>query len=239
MRFFFLSPLPDGDGGPVAAPAELVRHLRALRLDPAEDFLLVDGDSALRCRWPGRDRLEPVGPEAAPRLDLRPVRLVTAWPKGPRADELVARAAEAGVAAVQPLRTERSVAGVEDFRPNRLARWERIARETCQQCRNPRPPQLAAAPLGLEEALAATAPALRLLLRPSAPPLALALTGVPVDRELALFVGPEGGFTEQEEARILAAGAVAVGLLPTVLRIEAAGPLGAALCQQDRGHGRS
>jgi RsmE family RNA methyltransferase len=40
--------------------------------------------------------------------------------------------------------------------------------------------------------------------------------------ELVLFVGPEGGWTEEEETAFAAAGVAGVSLGPTVLRVETA-----------------
>ncbi|MBW8899134.1 MAG: RsmE family RNA methyltransferase, partial [Massilia sp.] len=42
-------------------------------------------------------------------------------------------------------------------------------------------------------------------------------------QEVTLLVGPEGGFTDQEEEAALAAGALALSMGPRVLRTETAG----------------
>ncbi len=230
MRFFFLPEHPGRHDGPWTAPRVLVQHLKALRVPPEEEFLLLPpSGEACQARWPGREQLELAGPRPRPTLPLRPVQLFTAWPKGPRADALVERAAEAGVARIQPVVFERSISGREPFRPNRLERWRRIALETCQQCRNPAPPQLAEAPLGLEQALEAADEAGPLLLQPGAPPL---LDQLPApEQPLSLFIGPEGGLSPAELAGLQDRGLPRAGLLPMVLRIEAAGPLAAAIAQ--------
>ncbi len=232
MRFFFLSgPLPS-PGGRWPAPAALLRHLRALRIGPGQDFLLLpeEGGPGLLSRWAGGEELELLGIAERPTLALRELCLATAWPKGPRADELVTRATEAGVARIQPVIFERSIAGREPFRAQRLERWQRLARESGQQCRNPSPPALASTPLPLEEALAALAGDPLVVLSPGAPPLGALLAELPAG-PLALLVGPEGGFSPAELALLESRGLPRAGLLPTVLRIEAAGPLAAALCQ--------
>lgn len=170
---------------------------------------------------------------------MRALTLATAWPKGSRADELVARAAEAGVAVLQPLRCERSISGREPIADGKAQRYARRMREVCQQCRNPREPLLKKVPLTPLQLIEANPDSLALLLQPGAPPLLDVLAHeLPTSdghvRDILLLVGPEGGFSSEEETQLLTAGAVAVGLLPTVLRIEAAGPLAAALCQHDR-----
>jgi 16S rRNA (uracil1498-N3)-methyltransferase len=52
---------------------------------------------------------------------------------------------------------------------------------------------------------------------------------------LALFVGPEGGFTEAEIQRARAVGAVTVSVGPRILRTETAGPIVAALALYESG----
>ena len=52
---------------------------------------------------------------------------------------------------------------------------------------------------------------------------------------LALFVGPGGGFTEQEIAQAVSRGAVTVSLGPRILRTETAGPVLAALALYEAG----
>jgi 16S rRNA (uracil1498-N3)-methyltransferase len=52
--------------------------------------------------------------------------------------------------------------------------------------------------------------------------LAAALAGRKLGQDVLLLVGPEGGLTDEERGRVLAAGAVPVRLGATVLRIETA-----------------
>jgi 16S rRNA (uracil1498-N3)-methyltransferase len=52
---------------------------------------------------------------------------------------------------------------------------------------------------------------------------------------LALFVGPEGGFTSEEVESARAAGVSVVSLGPRILRAETAGPLFAALALYQSG----
>lgn len=231
MRFFFVEEPPPPLAEAWAPPPELRRHLQALRLQAGDRLLLLPpgGDA-----WPaellgdGRLRIGPAEPR--PRLPLAPLTLATAWPKGPRADELVVRAAECGVTRILPLQCARSVSGRDAFRDNRLQRWRRLMRETCQQCRRPDPPRLDDRPYSLEEALAAEPDARAVALLPGTVPLGTLLDLHP-PAPLLLLVGPEGGFDDAEEAWLRDRGVPCAGLLPTVLRIEAAGPAAATLVQ--------
>lgn len=233
MRFFFLREEPAALQGEWQPPAELDQHLRALRLSLGELLLLLlPRGGALRAAYAGPGRLVLQGLAEPPRLPLMPVTLATAWPKGTRADDLMARAAEAGVERIVPLGCARSVAGREDFSPQRCERWERILRETCQQARRPTLPALERVPVPLREVLKEA---------PLAHPIALLPGGWPLQheldlrqpREVLLIVGPEGGFHPDEEEWLRAAGAGTASLLPTILRIESAGPFAAGICQHD------
>lgn len=230
MRFFFLDeglPSPRGSWRP---PAELARHLRALRLRPDEEILLLNPEGGAVRALPTRGgALELLGEAEAPRCARRPVRLWTAWPKGRRAEELVVRACEAGVDRIQIVTFRRSVAGREPLSAHQRARLSRLAREACQQLRNPLPPRLDPAPRAVETL---DADGERLRLAPGAPPLLRLLserTPTPEDGPaIDLLVGPEGGLEDKEAARLDADGWRPAGLGDTVLRIEAAGPWAAA-----------
>jgi 16S rRNA (uracil1498-N3)-methyltransferase len=52
---------------------------------------------------------------------------------------------------------------------------------------------------------------------------------------VSLFIGPEGGFSEEEAALAREAGCVAVSLGPRILRSETAGIVAAALVMHEMG----
>lgn len=233
MRFFFLQEEPPELHGAWRPPAELERHLRALRCGPGEPvLLLLPRGGAIRARMDGTRGLLLEGLAEVPRLPLMPITLATAWPKGPRADELMVRAAEAGIERILPLVCARSVAGRDDWSAARHERWQRILREACQQCRRPTLPSVDRKPVPLREALREAPLAHPIALLPGAWPLQHELD-LRAPREVLLIVGPEGGFDDAEESWIAESGLATAGLLPTILRIEAAGPIAAAICQHD------
>lgn len=240
MRFFFV----DGDLTEVdeawRPSLELQRHLQALRLAAGETVLLLPpaGDGRIATRIEdGSWQLGAASPR--PTLPLAGLTLATAWPKGTRADDLVVRATEAGVGRILPLHCTRSVSGRDAFRPRRIERWQRLILETCQQCGRPDPPELITEPLALPEARAAAPGAHPIALLPGTLPLGMDLNLHP-SNDFLLFVGPEGGFDSAEEDWFRRQEITCAGLLPTILRIEAAGPAAATLIQhhwmQQRGH---
>ncbi len=220
--------LPEA-AGPWEPPPGLGRHLRALRPRPGELFTLVPPQGRpRRARWqPGSGLvLEEGEVDAGPAL--RPVALASAWPKGTRAEELVDRATEAGVTELHIIRWERSVAGPP--RPGRRERLLRVARARAGQCRRLDLPRLhlEARPLAAVLADLRAASWEPVLLHPGGEPLPLLL---PRLGKPAFLAGPEGGFTPEEEERLRALGLPFASLGPLILRVEAAGPLAAALVQ--------
>src|SRR5262249_28458527 len=136
-------------------------------------------------------------------------------PRGDRAQFLVEKLTELGVAALHLISTQRSVVQPREAKLDKL---ERYVIEASKQCgRNvllrveaPRPwEQLVA-----DERL----PAARLLAHPGAESGPWPAAG----QDVIAAVGPEGGFTDQEVAQARAAGWAVVGLGPRVLRVETA-----------------
>ncbi len=154
---------------------------------------------------------------ASPRTLLT---IAAAIPKGDRADWMVEKLGELGVARLVPLITERSI-----VRPSagKIERWRRKCIETAKQCRATVPMEVLE-PTRVESLPALFVPTGRVLV--TAPDAAHSIdhewpgrTG----RTDALFViGPEGGLTPGEIGLLLEAGAQSVRLAATILRIETA-----------------
>ena len=148
--------------------------------------------------------------------------LAVAIPKGPRQDTMIEKCTELGVAALVPLDTERSVSSTSE---HRLGKWRRTAIEAAKQSGQSWIPELRP-PASLDEVLASVAEFDAVLVADA--------SGGPwpetgVFRRVLAFVGPEGGWSEAERRRLLAAGARPVSLGPNILRIETAAMALAAL----------
>lgn len=221
----FHLPLPPRDGRATLEGDE-ARHLaRVLRAKPGDEVTVFDGmGHAWRARVATLAR-DTVGLEIVAALPAAPaarvaLSIAVALPKGDRQKWLAEKLAELGVERLLPLVTERGVAEATDAA---RARLERAVIEACKQCGRDRlmaidPPRTVA------EAVAGAAPGTRLLLadpRAAAPPAAAAAS-------VLVLVGPEGGFTPQEESAAVAAGAERILLAPHVLRVETAAVAAAA-----------
>ncbi len=162
------------------------------------------------------------------RPDQRPhLILAQALPKGRKLDEVLRQACELGVDELRVLTTARSVVRLDAAKLDRVrARWEAVVRSACEQARRPRRPAVVG-PLPLERL--GRDDEVLLIAHPGAPGLPTVAEAWMQAERLVLAVGPEGGFTDEEVADAVTAGALAVGLGPAVLRTEHAGAAGLAV----------
>lgn len=150
--------------------------------------------------------------------------IAVATPKGQRADWMVEKCAEFGVAALRLLRTDR---GAVDPGEGKLSRWRRKAVEAAKQSGSATAMEIVA-PRSVEETLGDAGARHILCCEPhrNSATLAQFLTALPRDegepRGVLAFVGPEGGFTEREIEAISQAGGQAVRLAGSILRVETA-----------------
>ena len=148
------------------------------------------------------------------------VTLYQAVPKGGRMDLVVEKATEAGATRIVPLLTEH---GEVNPREGKLDRWRRVAEAAARQSLRLRVPEVPE-PVTFGTALqrgrgGRRAPAQR----PGAGDLEEAVAG-----GVCLFVGPEGGWSEDELEEAREAGVSVAGLGPYRLRSETAGVVAVA-----------
>lgn len=171
---------------------------------------------------------------AAPPL---PIAVAFAPVKGDRTEWAIQKLVELGVSSLHPVVTERSVVALEGRRAAaRIERYRAIAAEAARQSQNPMLPrieELAALPDGLA-ALEGAELKLALWEQARDTPLRAVLPDrAPAD--VAILVGPEGGLTPDEINEATAAGFLAVGLGPRILRAETAAVAAAAVVQHTLG----
>lgn len=227
MRFFVPGPLQaDTD---LSLPPGPSRHAQVRRVQPGDQLWLFDGGG---CEWPaqvrrvGRSSVEVrVGQPLPVHRELPlAVTLAVGMPANERMDTLVEKAAELGVATIQPLLCERAVLRLDGERAERKrAHWQAVAEAACEQSGRARVPTVAPV-LALPAWLAgsATASALRLVLGFAGDAQPLATVEVAATAALVALSGPEGGLAPAEEAAARAAGFRPVGLGPRVLRADTA-----------------
>src|SRR5262249_30448134 len=130
---------------------------------------------------------------------------------------VVEKATELGATHVMPLITERSESVASRVRGEGRGRLERRALEALKQCGAVWVPEIAD-PLPLADFLTREPDGSRWLADANGGAPAAVSPLAP----LTIVVGPEGGFSEQERATVLAAGFLPCRLGPNVLRFETA-----------------
>jgi 16S rRNA (uracil1498-N3)-methyltransferase len=217
-------------GATLSLPPGAARHAQVRRVQPGDWLCLFDGRGA---DWPaevlamGRSEVSVrVGEPVVVANELPcAVTLALGMPANDRMDSLVEKATELGVAALQPLLCERSVLRLDGERAARKqAHWQAVAVAACEQSGRARVPVIAPVRT-LAQWLAheqghGRSDGQRLLLSPQ--PGARPLRELPPAAALCALSGPEGGLAPAEEAAARAAGFVAVGLGPRVLRADTA-----------------
>ncbi|MDR1184378.1 MAG: 16S rRNA (uracil(1498)-N(3))-methyltransferase [Coriobacteriales bacterium] len=156
-----------------------------------------------------------------------------------RMDQTIRQVTELGVTRIIPLESERSNVRLEgETRKAKKERWQRIARSAAEQSGQLLFPQIEE-PLGLVAAIALVRDLDGLLFfweEPGGCSLTEALEKCDLfpksthfPSRIALFVGPEGGFSPAEASLLENAGAYTVTLGTTILRTETAAVVTCAL----------
>ena len=149
--------------------------------------------------------------------------VASAVPKGNRADWMIEKLAEIGVSRFIPLQTARSVVHPEGS--GKLDRWQRLASAAAKQSHRSGTLEispLTALPFLVRDVQSENASRWFLTTHPPARIFADAVQRLQTGQAVYLLIGPEGGWTDQEEDAFRAAGFTAVALTPSILRIETA-----------------
>lgn len=230
---------PELSGNIVTVMGTEAKHASGvLRLKPGDEVELFDGQgSEVTGIVQSIDAesmtvavtLRPANQAVSP-LATIPLIIATAIPKGARADWMIEKCAELGVAELRPIHFERSV--VEPG-AGKLDRWRRLALAAAKQCGSATTMAIAE-PARLESLLANRGRSACVFGFPQTPET-LADELHSIARGIARFdpvivvVGPEGGISTDEFNKLSNAGAVPVTWARTVLRIETAAVAAAAI----------
>jgi 16S rRNA (uracil1498-N3)-methyltransferase len=165
-------------------------------------------------------------PMPAPEIEIL---LLAALIKFDRFEWIVEKATELGVNEIRPFEATRSERGLAKAAVKRIQRWEKIAHEASEQARRARLP-LIADTMSFREALGVEANVKLIFDEDGNTAILKCLPETRVDADrVALLVGPEGGWTEEERAGAHQAGWQSCSLGATVLRSETAAAAGIAV----------
>jgi 16S rRNA (uracil1498-N3)-methyltransferase len=240
-RFYCPPPLPSGTTFELP-PAAAHHASRVLRLRIGDAVHVFDGD--------GKEIQGVILEISGKRVLLGKLKTCTAGRESPlhivlaqamcsseKMDWVVQKATELGAAEIQPIQTQRSVTKLSAERAEkRTEHWHGVAIAACEQCgRNVLP--IVHAPLEFSAWLAQmrdapmspNLPGSKLILLPQG---ATALHELPRPQgTVTLLIGPEGGFTTDEEQLAQHAGFIPIRLGARILRTETAAVAGIAVLQ--------
>ena len=217
-------------------------HLaRVLRAEPGQVFDVLANGFLRRAevtRVSEREVLFTLGEELETDSAL-PVHLLLAVIKFDHYEWGLEKATELGAARLTPVLARRTEKHLALGAPKRVARWRKIVLEAAQQSRRSDLPDLDE-PHPLKAALATVTAPRKILLaeteQQNTLTAALQRSRLPEgpdaerNRELALAIGPEGGWAPDEIELFLSQGWEPVTLGPRILRAETAALAGLAIC---------
>src|ERR1017187_7831940 len=226
-------------GNTALLTGEHASHLsRVLRAQVGQEFDIATGDAVRRGTITSisDDRVEfALGEELAVKASAK-LTLVLAIFKFDRMEWAIEKCTEIGVARIIPVIARRTDAHLAIAAVKRHERWQRIVRQAAEQSRRSAPPEIAgpvklkdlAAP-GVLPGGALTRIVLAEALAESEEDTRLGDLLESQPTEVALAVGPEGGWADQELAWFRETGWVAASLGETILRAETAAIVATAL----------
>jgi len=147
-------------------------------------------------------------------------------PKSDKMDLIVQKSVELGVTRIVPVITDRTVVilRTEKDKESKASRWQRIAMEAAKQSNRGIIP-IVDLPLDFNRALEFSRK-MQLGIIPYEKENVKSLRGVLKEynaKSIAVFIGPEGGFSQNEVDEAVSAGMISVTLGPRILRTETAG----------------
>lgn len=223
----FYCPLPLLAGAIVDLPEAVAHHVHVLRLQPGDPLTLFNGDGhAYQAALVAQDKRRASACVQTVLTEDRElpyaITIAQALPEASKMDWIVEKAVELGVAAIVPLSAQRCVVRLSPERSEKkMAHWQGIIVSAAEQCGRNRLPRLAP-PASLSDWTSQHDLQRPILLSPRATQTLPSWAKHQPPQAISLMIGPEGGFTEQEEELAIRRGALALGMGTRILRTETA-----------------
>src|SRR5580693_5078030 len=221
-RRFFVDQVRNGQA---EITGDNAHHLtRVLRVEVGQKFEITDNQRAwlASVETARRDLVRfDVIEELAAAPELPQLTLYLALIKFERFEWAVEKATELSVTRIVPVEANRSEHGLFAGAQKRAERWKRIARESSEQSRRLRAPEVGD-PIRLPEALKDTSTHRRWLDEQAGAKPLLTAFALHAGDSAALLIGPEGGWIDAERRQFSDAGWIAASLGPSILRAETA-----------------
>ena len=237
MHYFFTDTEFFGDGQAVITGPDVNHIKNVLRMRPGERILLSDGKGTnclceLVSIEPDRVTAK-ILPQEVEDTEL-PVSITVyqGLPKGDKMEYVIQKSVELGAVGIVPMETSRAVVRLEGKKAEaKRVRWQGISESAAKQAKRMIVPEIAPVMTFKEALLAAGKADLALIPYedsehlPGAGGMALTrelIGGLKPGQSMAVLIGPEGGFSDEEIRLALEAGIRPVTLGKRILRTETA-----------------
>ncbi|MGN1230634.1 MAG: 16S rRNA (uracil(1498)-N(3))-methyltransferase [Anaerotignum sp.] len=233
-KFFFNK--NDISQGQVQLFGEDEKHIKTvLRARVGEEMTLCDGEGMdYQCRIASMERgvlLDILSKEVCETEPKTKITLYQGLPKADKMELIIQKCVELGVDRIMAVSTERAIVKLDKKESKKLERWQKIAEAAAKQSGRGKIPEIGQKVLKFKEAVAE----------------AKELDGaiIPYEKEqetgirqfvqgfqgesIGVFIGPEGGFAEEEIALAQENGITPITLGKRILRTETAGMTTAAI----------
>ena len=227
-KFFFNK--NDISRGQVQLFGEDEKHIKTvLRAREGEEITLCDGEGMdYQCRIASLERgvlLDIISKDACETEPKTKITLYQGLPKADKMELIIQKCVELGVDRIVAVSTERAIVKLDKKETKKLERWQKIAEAAAKQSGRGKIPEIGQQVLKFKEAVAE----------------AKELDGaiIPYEREqetgirqfvqnfkgesVGVFIGPEGGFADEEIALAQENGITPITLGKRILRTETAG----------------
>ena len=232
MHHFFVSPSQIEEGTIPVSGTDLNHIKNVLRMKTGEQAEISDGIGRrylceLLAYEPGCARFKMLESLEEDRELPSRIYLFQGLPKADKMELIIQKAVELGVFEIIPVATKRAVVKLDEKKAEKkIIRWNAIAEGGAKQSGRSRIPKVTDV-MSFDRAVEA-AKELDVLLIPYEKAEGMEATrqmisGIKRGQSVGVFIGPEGGFEEEEVKKASEAGAVPVTLGKRILRTETAG----------------
>lgn len=227
MPRFFIDTIPDDEA---IIKGEDAKHIeKSLRMTVGEKITLCDclgNDYLGEISQMGADfvRVKIIEIQKSFAEPTVNVTLCQGLPKNDKMDWIIQKSVELGVSQIQPMETSRCVSRPDQkAAEKKIARWQKIALEAAKQSGRGMIPKVESI-VSFKEAVQNAEGKKVLFYEGGGEKIQTLLS--PQDQKVTIFIGPEGGFSQEEVQTVTESGGVPATLGPRILRTETA-PLAA------------
>ncbi len=217
---------------------EDIKHIsKVLRLSPGDKLEISDSyefeyETEILTLDPKRVTVRILDKQKFAREPKIRVTLYQGVPKQGKMETIIQKSVELGVHAIVPLFTDRTVVAEKQGFEKKLERWNKVSAEAVKQCKRGIVPEIKknTSFSQIKESLKEQDLILFLYEDEKETTIKDVLRNLTESKKnIAIIIGPEGGFSKEEAHAVQALGGKSVSLGRTILRTETAGPAALAM----------